>query len=265
MRNLRNAFKSGMILIISFPAFATAETLFTYTGNGLPTENVWYLVSSYYEYESLGASTENGILHIEDQNTYHGSIIQYTREWQVDSNYINIAEFKIRVVSCSGFGGIYFGTSDGNYNMRYTLYPDRIESAYNDQTGETYYFDTAGQFNTYRLVLDSGIAKLYINETLALQQLAGEGVVNVNGIEFGAGSSSGTGEAYFDYVTAYSQSEIESKPEIKVNDGFINFSVTNGSVPSDSYCSDSTHYGRTVVDEINSLLYICTTAGWVSK
>ena len=45
---------------------------------------------------------------------------------------------------------------------------------------------------------------------------------------------------------------------------YIQLSTTAGAVPPAVDCSPPT-YGRMKVDEVNSLLYICTAAGWVAK
>ena len=47
--------------------------------------------------------------------------------------------------------------------------------------------------------------------------------------------------------------------------GYIKIATTSGNAPANSDCDDSSEYGRMKVDEVNSLLYICTQSGWVSK
>jgi hypothetical protein len=95
--------------------------------------------------------------------------------------------------------------------MYYTIYPNRIQSQYRDydrvqHLGGVFYLDTTFQFNTYKLIISDGQAKLYINGDLVLNQPAGIGHWNPFGIdvvEFGAASSQATAEAYFDEVRAY--------------------------------------------------------------
>jgi len=51
---------------------------------------------------------------------------------------------------------------------------------------------------------------------------------------------------------------------LEVN-GYIQLSKTGGSQPPAADCNESSEYGRMKVDEVNALLYICTSSGWVSK
>ncbi|WP_200333264.1 hypothetical protein [Thiocystis violacea] len=55
--------------------------------------------------------------------------------------------------------------------------------------------------------------------------------------------------------------EIE-KPEIKIQGGYFNADTTSGSFPPANDCAGQQHYGRMIVDEVNSILYICTLNGW---
>lgn len=194
------------IFAVATPRNVEATQLFTYTGDVLPSLDGW-TIKNYPAYESTGAQIESGVLHFTDFYTYGGSCIHYIREWQVTPPEINVAEFDIKGVSCSSYAGIYFGTSDGDHNMLYTVYADRIASSSGlgggDNPAYTYYFDTTTQFNTYKAVIEAGTARLYINGGLVLEQSANSGIYNVNGIEFGAGSSAATGEAYFDEIRAY--------------------------------------------------------------
>jgi hypothetical protein len=203
--------------------------LFTYTGDVLPSADGWSIM--WYEaYESTCAQIEDGVLHLTDLYTYSGSGLSYYKAWPTSPDYINVAEFDVKVVSCSGILGVY-GTNDDNYNMVYNLFPDRIQSRYaitnadsskDWYLGDVYYFDTTAQYNTYKAIIDNGIAKLYINGELVLEQPAGTGTYRgdwplslsySNGVEFGVAGSSTTGEAYFDEVRAYCTSNPEPIPE----------------------------------------------------
>ena len=100
-------------------------------------------------------------------------------------------------------------------------FTDRVQSRYaitnadsskDWYLGGVYYFDTTSQYNTYKAIIDNGIAKLYINGELVLEQPAGTGTYRgdwppslsySNGVEFGVNGSPTTGEAYFDEVRAY--------------------------------------------------------------
>lgn len=191
-------------------ASTASDTLFTYTGDVLPSADGWMIVN-YPSYESTGAHIECGILHFTDFSSGSGSAIDYRREWPVSPDCINVAEFVLRSVSCSELDGMIIGTNVGDYNMYYIIFPDRIQSEYRDYArvehlGDVYYFDTTSQFNTYKAIIEDGRAKLYINGTLVLNQSAGLGIwnlLNLSVVEFGSASSPATAEAYFDEVRAY--------------------------------------------------------------
>lgn len=53
------------------------------------------------------------------------------------------------------------------------------------------------------------------------------------------------------------------KSEIVVKDGYVRLDKTGGAVPPAGDCSDPTHGGRLIVDELNALLYLCTQSGWI--
>jgi hypothetical protein len=203
-------FMLAAIFAAATPRIVEATQLFTYTGDVLPSLDGW-TIKNYPAYESTGAHIESGVLHFTDFYTYGGSCIHYMRQWQVNPSEINVAEFDIKGVSCSSYAGIYFGTSDGQYNMLYTIYPNRIASSAGflggDNPNYTYSFDTTTQFNTYKAVIEAGTARLYINGGLVLEQPANPGIYNVKGIEFGAGSSAATGQAYFDEIRAFAVPE----------------------------------------------------------
>lgn len=53
--------------------------------------------------------------------------------------------------------------------------------------------------------------------------------------------------------------------KLQIVNGYLQLDITNGNAPSSTNCDDSEEYGRMVIDETNSLLYICVSSGWVSK
>jgi len=56
--------------------------------------------------------------------------------------------------------------------------------------------------------------------------------------------------------------------QISVEGGYIKLEVTNGTPPPPQDCDFSknfSHWGRMSIDRVNSILYICTDAGWVAK
>ena len=204
------------VLIVAFVsvsvecASAGGIPLFTYTGDVLPSADGWNIVN-YPAYESTGTQIDDGVLHITDFSSDSGTCIHYRREWPVSPDYVNVAEFDLKAVLCSGLSGMVIGTNVGDYNMYYTIYPNRLQSYYRDydriqHLGEVYNFDTTTQYNTYKAIIDNRIAKLYINGELVLNQPAGLGhwsPYGLNVVEFGAASSPAIAEAYFDEVRAY--------------------------------------------------------------
>ena len=52
--------------------------------------------------------------------------------------------------------------------------------------------------------------------------------------------------------------------DLQIN-GYVQLAVTGGGAPTILDCDEVNEYGRMKVDEVNALLYICTTSGWVSK
>lgn len=217
-----------LMIILQAPLSGCAQRsskteLFTYAGGTLPrSAEGWQ--RAYASFEEQGAQMEKGVLHITDDSTAPETAIFYFREWPQSPDRVNVAEFDVKVVKTggnattyypyfpAGYVGMFIGTSDGAYNMVYTLYADRILSscAETSSTGQKdyriggiYRFDTTARFNRYRAMIENGVASLFINDVLVLRQSAGKGMYNINGIEFGAGSSQGTGEAYIDGVRAY--------------------------------------------------------------
>jgi len=65
-----------------------------------------------------------------------------------------------------------------------------------------------------------------------------------------------------DNISVQSESRGIEKPQISVSGGYIKLDATAGAQPSQYDCSLPEHYGRQSFDEINDILYICTTSGW---
>lgn len=183
-----------------------SEAIFTYLADDIPSQRGWDYNNNHSSYESSAISVDNRILHIEDKNTYDGSAIQYKQTWEVVDNYTNIAEFVLKSVSCSSFGGIYISINIGTHHIGYTIYPDKIVSYRSGESNVgSYNFDTASNVNTYKVLIIKGKAKLYINGLLVIEGLAGIGNYTYQGtsVSFGAGSSAATSEAYFYDIKAY--------------------------------------------------------------
>jgi subtilisin-like proprotein convertase family protein len=52
---------------------------------------------------------------------------------------------------------------------------------------------------------------------------------------------------------------------IEISGGYISLDVTNGAPPINADCEEPAHEGRMVYDNVNSVLYICSSTGWQSK
>ncbi|EGV27554.1 hypothetical protein ThidrDRAFT_4635 [Thiorhodococcus drewsii AZ1] len=79
------------------------------------------------------------------------------------------------------------------------------------------------------------------------------------------GGSPNYAGADIDAVGAISSIQSTNKPEIRVDSGYVNLSVTSGETPPEADCATSRDHGRMVFDEINQILHICSPAGWVDK
>ena len=100
----------------------------------------------------------------------------------------------------------YFHLGDGTNHISFGLFSDYIVAAKNyTEIIDTYDFDTTGNFNTYKVLLENGRAKLYINGLLAFDLVAGSGSASYigSGIEFGLGTSEWTGEVLVNEIRAY--------------------------------------------------------------
>ena len=192
-----------------------AGLLFSYSAENLPSQDEWEIVD-YFDnyvpaYEQQVSSIENRTLHISDQSTSNGSYITYQKGWNISPDLTNVVEFDIKIVSSSDTQGIYFGINLENEHMLYGIRSDRIESFYSGvdggyTKGDSYIFNTTSQTNTYKALIQEGVAKLYINGDLVINQPAGTGkyfAYSYAGVQFGSGSSVATGEAYIFGIRAY--------------------------------------------------------------
>lgn len=67
----------------------------------------------------------------------------------------------------------------------------------------------------------------------------------------------------FDPVNGCGQ--FKNQTAISAKGGYIQLEVQHDRLPPETHCSDSSHHGRLVVDDVNDLLYICTQSGWIAK
>ncbi|MGN7614406.1 hypothetical protein ACQZV8_20240, partial [Magnetococcales bacterium HHB-1] len=173
-------------------------------GNALPQAYGWRASQG-----NAKASINQGTLHLVDGSSEGGSYLQYFKSWGAQrSGYINAAEVVAKIDYNASTHGMYFGLSTGTHKALYTLYHNKIVSTYSYWGDKSYALDASSQFNTYTATIDStGYARLFVNGELVMEHGTAQGTHNVVGIEFGAGSSRSTGDAWFDNVCAYQTSE----------------------------------------------------------
>lgn len=200
-----------LFLLIPQPAPAIN---FTYTGDFIPEwltpygKDEWTKSTDNAIPASIEDDNARTVLHLNDNSTSGGSHLFLFREWDiVPTDWNNTTTFVVRAVSNSSQLGSYFGmqsthTDGSKYHVFYVLYPSFIR----DFTGQApdYLFDTTAAYSTYSIVLHQGISSLSINGQFAFSHPAKPTLHAFprNGVEFGAGSSGATGEAYWDHVSA---------------------------------------------------------------
>ena len=45
-------------------------------------------------------------------------------------------------------------------------------------------------------------------------------------------------------------------------DGYVQLALTDGNIPPQADCDESSEYGRMMVDQINEDIYVCVVSGW---
>ena len=212
--------KAILKIFFIIPVFLCLSTVyadyFEYTADVFPWNDGWEKHFGDSSYATLTTDGGRNVLHMNDT----GSSFLFThRPWDVvPTSWYNSATFVVKGVSCSGQLGSYFGIqsrhTDGSlYNAFYVLYSDRIHPFRGEASD--YMLDTTAAYNTYSIVLHEGISSLWINGALAFSHAAIPSLHDFprNGVEFGAGSSATTGEAYWDYVSANQYESPEPVPE----------------------------------------------------
>lgn len=141
-------------------------------------------------------------LRISDPSTETGSGRFYMLDWQADPARGAALEARAKAVSCSGAWGMGMMVSDGVHEEGLSLFPDRVELI---NAGLSVPVDAAGGFHTYRLEIQGKNLRLYVDGELAVDAVgkftrAAEGDPPRNQCGFGAGASTATGEAIWEWV-----------------------------------------------------------------
>ncbi len=51
---------------------------------------------------------------------------------------------------------------------------------------------------------------------------------------------------------------------VSLSSAYVNLDITNGHPPPTTHCQDDSHYGRMVLDDVKSILYVCDQTGWTA-
>lgn len=236
--------KSGIRARIStfsnvFPVFAAlvflagqagAEPFFRYTGSFLPSAEGWRVVN-FASYESTAATLENGILRIIDSGNRSGTALVYAREWGPTDGLITVAEFDMAVHQASGTYAVYISTSDNRNHMAYQLMRDRIIPSFRIGTTDPVMLPAIMMDltvrRTIRAELESGQARLYVDNQLVFSGGAADSYYTTVGVTFGAGSSSAMGDFSIFGINCY-QSDSGTVPEGDDNHGGFDTGNPNG-------------------------------------
>lgn len=253
--------------------FATAETTVNYEGNNLPEDNYLPFTIMHQCGGQSSVHLANGILSISD-NDAGLSCNYYYRNDSMDIGDFAVASFRMKVISSYASEppdnrSIQAGFIDGRKVIQLGFSETNLGflDGYGLLQSYSYSLDTT-EFHSYRIVKNGDQAvSVYVDGNLVLE-VPYENLLDNNELtaaprqSFGAGSRTGISESEWDYFRYTISSSAPSKPEISVSGGFIKMDTTNGNQPDFIDCSTQEHYGRTVIDDVAEILYICTQNGW---
>ncbi len=132
------------------------------------------------------------------------------------------------------------------------------------RSSSTAYLDISGSSNLYSETLMHDLPNSASNMEWSLFSTVIIADSNATTITIqGEAANGGTGFAVDNFNVSNAIASL--KPEIRIINGYINFSVTNGGSPDDADCVSSKDHGRAVFDEVNNLFFLCTSTGWRSK
>ena len=146
------------------------------------------------------ASASNGVLHVVDTGTEAGDMVVMSKEWRASPETGAAAEARVRVVSCQGMAGVMLGFSDGQHEDILTLYADKIEL---NQAKAAHAMNTTDGFHVYRVEIKGSDVRVLVDGVKVIDasgRFTDPAHEGRNRLSFGAGSSSATGEAFWDWV-----------------------------------------------------------------
>ncbi|MEK6704727.1 MAG: hypothetical protein AABZ06_02980 [Bdellovibrionota bacterium] len=169
---------------------------YVYEGNKLPDDpalgdNVWKV----FKTDGIKSSdvckiTPDGEIHITDPAD---KVCFFMRDID-DPSHVTY-EARLKVLSQSGPGfTVDFTLEDGAVQTSVYLYPDHIESA-----GISHNVDMT-QYHILRMTRDGDKVSVYIDDKKVIDRPAGGDATSRKDFTFGAGSTGGAAEHYWDYV-----------------------------------------------------------------
>ena len=204
MRRSHAVFVGVVLTIMLVPATVLGWDVW-YTGDVTPTDpslgdygwTAWTMDHSLY-------TAQGGILSIvDDSTTAH---VLFGREtWDIPPAVPLTVEARVSVASATAKNAVRLAATTMGFSTFVSLYPDRLVASFSSRADahEAVYLADLAAFRTVRIATDSsGHSCVWVDGVLAAEGWTSEGYQG--GIMFGAGSTTGTSESYWDYV-AYSK------------------------------------------------------------
>ncbi len=194
-----------MVLVSAFEVPA-ASWDHVYKGDVLPDDEEW----SVYKTDGIATSdvckvTPDGELHITDPDDKVCFFM-----WDIDEPFHVTYEARLKVLSQSGAGyTVDFSLEDGALMTTVNLYTDHIEFG-----GVSHNVDMT-QYHVLRMTRDDTDIVIYVDDEMVIEGLEGGDSADRVDFTFGAGSTGGAAEHYWDYVAfttegAYAPEELPS-------------------------------------------------------
>lgn len=142
------------------------------------------------------ATMQDGALLIADRGTEPGSYLYYVYPWVADRGELAVFEATAQVIS----GRSMIVVADGVAEEEVRLYPDRIELG---RAGLSHEMDTTDAFRVYRVEIEGGDIRVYVDGALALDapgRFVSPAHSGRNMAMFGASTSPTLGEALWQSV-----------------------------------------------------------------
>ncbi len=177
---------------------------YVYEGDKLPDAEGWDVFKAEM-INDVCELTPDGELHITDPDDKVCFFM-----WALDNPFQVTYEARLKVLSQSGAGyTVDFALEDGALMTSVYLYPDHIEAA-----GISHDVDMT-EYRTLRLTRDGDNIAVYVDDEKVIEGAPGGDSADRTGVSFGAGSTGGAAEHYWDYVAittagAFSPAELPS-------------------------------------------------------